>query len=73
MYVYLFQSLIDSFMPLSPSRQTLNESNSGLPIIQQPIMSMEDDDMSDQEVVCISNLLFFYQSTIKIIILNEFI
>ncbi|KAK0168904.1 hypothetical protein PV327_002662 [Microctonus hyperodae] len=46
----LNESLIDSFMPLSPSRQTLNESNSGLPIIQQPIMSMEDDDMSDQEV-----------------------
>ncbi|XP_034171982.1 rho guanine nucleotide exchange factor 2 isoform X4 [Osmia lignaria lignaria] len=29
---------------------TLNESIPGLPTLQQPIMSMEDDDMSDQEV-----------------------
>ncbi|XP_076383350.1 rho guanine nucleotide exchange factor 2 isoform X1 [Megalopta genalis] len=29
---------------------TLNESIPGLPALQQPIMSMEDDDMSDQEV-----------------------
>lgn len=29
----------------------LNESIPGLPTLQQPIMSMEDDDMSDQEVV----------------------
>lgn len=28
----------------------LNESIPGLPTLQQPIMSMEDDDMSDQEV-----------------------
>ncbi|XP_046826713.1 uncharacterized protein LOC124427617 isoform X2 [Vespa crabro] len=28
----------------------LNESIPGLPMLQQPIMSMEDDDMSDQEV-----------------------
>ncbi|XP_033196749.1 rho guanine nucleotide exchange factor 2 isoform X2 [Bombus vancouverensis nearcticus] len=28
----------------------LNEGIPGLPILQQPIMSMEDDDMSDQEV-----------------------
>ncbi|XP_076301596.1 rho guanine nucleotide exchange factor 2 isoform X2 [Lasioglossum baleicum] len=30
---------------------TLNESIPGLPTLQQPIMSMEDDDMSDQEVL----------------------
>lgn len=29
----------------------INENSPGLPPIQQPIMSMEDDDMSDQEVV----------------------
>nr|XP_031847705.1 rho guanine nucleotide exchange factor 12 isoform X2 [Nomia melanderi] len=29
---------------------TLNENIPGLPTLQQPIMSMEDDDMSDQEV-----------------------
>ncbi|XP_044598640.1 rho guanine nucleotide exchange factor 11 isoform X2 [Cotesia glomerata] len=40
----------DSFLTVTPNRQSLNESSPGLPQIQQPIMSMEDDDMSDQEV-----------------------
>uniref|UniRef100_A0A0C9S1B8 ARHGEF12_2 protein n=1 Tax=Fopius arisanus TaxID=64838 RepID=A0A0C9S1B8_9HYME len=39
----------DSFSPASPPRQGSTETP-GLPTIQQPIMSMEDDDMSDQEV-----------------------
>ncbi|XP_057324420.1 rho guanine nucleotide exchange factor 12 isoform X3 [Microplitis mediator] len=41
---------VDSFVTVTPTRQLLNESSPGLPQIQQPIMSMEDDDMSDQEV-----------------------
>ncbi|XP_025601965.2 rho guanine nucleotide exchange factor 11 isoform X3 [Athalia rosae] len=41
----------ESFLAVSPIRQgMLNESSPGLPPLQQPIMSMEDDDMSDQEV-----------------------
>ncbi|XP_074095470.1 rho guanine nucleotide exchange factor 2 isoform X4 [Cotesia typhae] len=40
----------DSFLTVTPNRQSLNENSPGLPQIQQPIMSMEDDDMSDQEV-----------------------
>ncbi|XP_043278903.1 rho guanine nucleotide exchange factor 11 isoform X2 [Venturia canescens] len=43
-------SLSDSFVTISPIRLPMNESTPGLPPIQQPIMSMEDDDMSDQEV-----------------------
>lgn len=35
---------------LTPTRPVLNDSGTGLSLIQQPIMSMEDDDMSDQEV-----------------------
>lgn len=37
----------------------LNESIPGLPTLQQPIMSMEDDDMSDQEVVSFIFIYFF--------------
>ncbi|XP_046751992.1 rho guanine nucleotide exchange factor 12 isoform X4 [Diprion similis] len=44
-------SMGESFVTVSPVRQAvLNEGSPGLPPIQQPIMSMEDDDMSDQEV-----------------------
>ncbi|XP_015111917.1 rho guanine nucleotide exchange factor 12 isoform X6 [Diachasma alloeum] len=39
----------ESFPTASPPRQASTETP-GLPTIQQPIMSMEDDDMSDQEV-----------------------
>ncbi|XP_014614376.1 PREDICTED: uncharacterized protein LOC106792462 isoform X2 [Polistes canadensis] len=47
----LNDSSYDSYVIVSPLRQTLlNESIPGLPMLQQPIMSMEDDDMSDQEV-----------------------
>ncbi|KAF7394080.1 hypothetical protein HZH68_010899 [Vespula germanica] len=47
----LNDSTYDSYVIVSPLRQTLlNESIPGLPMLQQPIMSMEDDDMSDQEV-----------------------
>ncbi|XP_046628149.1 rho guanine nucleotide exchange factor 11 isoform X2 [Neodiprion virginianus] len=44
-------SIGESFVTVSPVKQAvLNENSPGLPPIQQPIMSMEDDDMSDQEV-----------------------
>ncbi|XP_063995232.1 rho guanine nucleotide exchange factor 12 isoform X4 [Diachasmimorpha longicaudata] len=42
-------SVNESFPAASPPRQSSTDSP-GLPTIQQPIMSMEDDDMSDQEV-----------------------
>ncbi|XP_034949191.1 rho guanine nucleotide exchange factor 12 isoform X2 [Chelonus insularis] len=45
----LNDSLIESFTSSTP-RQMLNDSSPGVLQIQQPIMSMEDDDMSDQEV-----------------------
>lgn len=38
----------------------LNESIPGLPTLQQPIMSMEDDDMSDQEVVSFIFIYFLF-------------
>lgn len=47
----LNESLTDSLISYpTPSRPVMNDSGSGLSLIQQPIMSMEDDDMSDQEV-----------------------
>ncbi|XP_031788329.1 rho guanine nucleotide exchange factor 12 isoform X2 [Nasonia vitripennis] len=46
------ESLLDNFNAVSSprSQSVLDGSNPGMPMIQQPIMSMEDDDMSDQEV-----------------------
>ncbi|XP_011497167.1 PREDICTED: rho guanine nucleotide exchange factor 12 [Ceratosolen solmsi marchali] len=49
----LNENILDNFNAAvsSPrSHSILDGSNPGLPMIQQPIMSMEDDDMSDQEV-----------------------
>ncbi|XP_012276921.1 rho guanine nucleotide exchange factor 11 [Orussus abietinus] len=46
----LNDSMLDGFLPVSPLRQVMPPDVSGLPPLQQPIMSMEDDDMSDQEV-----------------------
>ena len=59
-FLWVLQSLSDSYVTVSPIRQTLNDSTPGLPTIQQPIMSMEDDDMSDQEVVSIVIFFFFF-------------
>lgn len=52
---------MDSFVTVTPTRQLLNESSPGLPQIQQPIMSMEDDDMSDQEVVGFIYFITYYR------------
>ncbi|XP_024942922.1 rho guanine nucleotide exchange factor 11 isoform X3 [Cephus cinctus] len=47
----LNDSVLESYVTVSPPRHIIaNESSPGLPPLQQPIMSMEDDDMSDQEV-----------------------
>lgn len=49
----LFQNMLDNSVASTSPREhsILDNISVGLPKIQQSIMSMEDDDMSDQEVV----------------------
>lgn len=51
----MFQSIPENLVINSPSSRStmLNDGSSprSIPQVQQSIMSMEDDDMSDQEIV----------------------